>query len=387
MLTAILVGLSIGCASNPKSPAAIAELGVSLQEAPAESKRVLVVINKKSDESRLIGEYYIYRRKIPQSNVLLLDLPVTDNIEWNPYLDLLESRVKKKIEGLSHRIDFIVLCKGVPIRLRSDGGYSVDGHLAAMNLAFEPIAKPEPEQIKRCLNPYFNKAEPFTSAKYGFYLVTRLDGYTVDHVKRLIDQSVNGRPNQGPFLLDQDPTKTEGGYKMMHDSLVRAAKVLQQKGFEVNSDETPVFVGSSWPVAGYASWGSNDKKFNADVYRGLRFLPGAIAETFVSTSARTFQVVSSGQSVISDLVAGGVTGVKGYVSEPYTFALAYPDILFDRYTGGFNLAESFYMASMVLKWKDIVVGDPLCSPYSKKSSGASSLGEGEPKEREPLGAR
>lgn len=81
MLTAILVGLSIGCASNPKSPAAIAELGVSLQEAPAESKRVLVVINKKSDESRLIGEYYIYRRKIPRamSSFSTCRLPTTSN--------------------------------------------------------------------------------------------------------------------------------------------------------------------------------------------------------------------------------------------------------------------------------------------------------------------
>ena len=59
------------------------------------------------------------------------------------------------------------------------------------------------------------------------------------------------------------------------------------------------------------------------------------------------------------------TGVKGYVSEPYTFALAKPDILFDRYTNGMNLAESFYAASQFLKWKDVVIGDPLCDPYRK----------------------
>ena len=39
--------------------------------------------------------------------------------------------------------------------------------------------------------------------------------------------------------------------------------------------------------------------------------------------------------------------------------------LFDRYVSGFNLAESFYAASLVTYWKDIVIGDPLCRPYAK----------------------
>ncbi|MBW7927877.1 MAG: hypothetical protein H3C58_07285, partial [Fimbriimonadaceae bacterium] len=71
------------------------------------------------------------------------------------------------------------------------------------------------------------------------------------------------------------------------------------------------------------------------------------------------------QSLIADIVRGGATGVKGYVSEPFTFALCRPDVLLDRYTRGFNLAESFYCASPVIKWKDIVLGDPLCAPYAE----------------------
>jgi hypothetical protein len=59
--------------------------------------------------------------------------------------------------------------------------------------------------------------------------------------------------------------------------------------------------------------------------------------------------------------------VKGYVSEPYIFALAHPQVLWDRYTSGYDLAESFYMASAVLGWKDVVIGDPLCRPYKSLS--------------------
>jgi uncharacterized protein (TIGR03790 family) len=75
--------------------------------------------------------------------------------------------------------------------------------------------------------------------------------------------------------------------------------------------------------------------------------------------------VTGGQSVITDLIDSGVTGVAGYVSEPYTFALVRPHFLFDRYTAGFNLAESFYSAKLVLRWKGLVIGDPLCAPYAR----------------------
>jgi tetratricopeptide (TPR) repeat protein len=43
-----------------------------------------------------------------------------------------------------------------------------------------------------------------------------------------------------------------------------------------------------------------------------------------------------------------------------------PDILFPAYLAGFNLAESFYLALPSLSWHAIVVGDPLCRPFTGK---------------------
>ena len=97
------------------------------------------------------------------------------------------------------------------------------------------------------------------------------------------------------------------------------------------------------------------------------WVPGSIAETYVSTSARSFSYGTTyGQSLIADLIRDGVTGVKGYVYEPLLRACAHPDILFDRYTDGYNLAESYYMASKYLGWMDVVVGDPKIIPYADK---------------------
>ena len=140
-------------------------------------------------------------------------------------------------------------------------------------------------------------------------------------------------------------------------------------GDRIVLDESDHVVTKQSGVLGYYSWGSNDLKFDKRAYNSLGFAPGGIAETAVSTSARTFaDPKAPWQSLIADLVAQGVTGCKGYVSEPGITAMAHADILFDRYTAGFNLAESFYIASMHIHWKDMVIGDPLCAPYSNKQA-------------------
>ena len=94
------------------------------------------------------------------------------------------------------------------------------------------------------------------------------------------------------------------------------------------------------------------------------WIPGSLAETYVSTGGRSFNYGTAyGQSLVADIIRDGVTGVKGYVYEPFLDACAHPDILFDAYTQGFSLAESYYMASAFLGWMDCVVGDPKLSPY------------------------
>ncbi|MCH7945795.1 MAG: TIGR03790 family protein [Armatimonadetes bacterium] len=336
------------------------------QTDPEEAKRVLVVINQPSHDSLLVGTYYRAKRNIPRENVVFIDVSRTEEISNSEYRSAIERPVRAAIAKLKHRIDFIVLTKGVPIRVRQ-GKYSVDALLAAMNLTFKPIEKLEEEAIRRAISPYFQKDEPFSSEKFGFYLVTRLDGYTVEDAKALVDNSLAAKPDKGPFFFDEAANRNSKGYIDMQSTLGKAHATLQKKGFDSTLDTTENFLAPEEPLMGYASWGSNDGKFDLATYRKIKFKPGAICETFVSTNGRTFKrIPDDGQSLITDLIANGVTGIKGYVSEPFTFALAKPDILFDRYTSGRNLAESFYAASMVLKWKGIVIGDPLCSPYAKR---------------------
>ena len=344
---------------------ALGSVSLAQQETdPEDAKRVLVVMNKASQDSVLLGNYYRSKRHIPRENILLIDVSRTEEISNGEYKSGIETPVREAIKKAGHQIDFIVLTKGVPIRVQQ-GKYSVDALLAGMDLDIKPIDIKDEATIRASVSPYYQKNEPFSSKKFGFYLVTRLDGYTLADAKKLVDNSLAAKPDKGPFFFDEASNRNSSGYIDMQRTLATAHNRLISKGFDSRLDKTAPFIAPSEPLMGYASWGSNDGKFNLATYKKIKFKPGALCETFVSTSGRTFKRVTGGQSLITDLIAGGVTGVKGYVHEPYTFALAKPDILFDRYTSGRNLAESFYAASMVLKWKDIVIGDPLCNPYKK----------------------
>jgi hypothetical protein len=98
-------------------------------------------------------------------------------------------------------VDFIVLTKGIPIRLSGAGQgngaewFSLDSRLAVLD--YHKIAGvirvdiDDPEyraafiaQYHRAFhaqawaNRFWNSTEPFTHAKFGGHLVTRLDGYT-----------------------------------------------------------------------------------------------------------------------------------------------------------------------------------------------------------------
>lgn len=322
--------------------------------------------------SRKVAEYYCTKRRIPKENTVVIRIGGDkEAVAELTYEQRILAPVKAAVKAAKSPIDFIVTTKGVPIRIGDATGYSVDSCLLAMdrNVTPAPAAAPPKEReeafrkaIAQNINPYGGRAEPFSSKKFGIYLVCRLDGYDWADIKGLIDNSLAAKPMKGLFYFNTAANRTAPGYVEKQQTLERAHTYMRRKGLDSTLNKGPFDVPKQ-PLMGYGSWGSNDGTFNLEKYRQIRFVPGAIAETFVSTSGRTFNPTVGGQSLIADLIHQGVTGVKGYVAEPYAFALCEVDVLMDRYTGGFNLAESFYMSSVVVHWKDVVIGDPLCRPY------------------------
>jgi uncharacterized protein (TIGR03790 family) len=220
--------------------------------------------------------------------------------------------------------------------------------------------------IGRTFSPYYAQSAHFSHAQQGIYLVTRLDAYTTQEVLDLIDRSGPATiiSPSSRYVLDQDPAWNSSA-PYLNDYLANAKSILTSKGKPVELNADSVYLTSRDAVVGYVSWGSNDHhadQFTTHAMPLNSWAPGAIVETYVSTSGRSFDNPPSyGQSLIADLVEEGVSGAKGYVYEPYSSSMAVASLLFDRYTSGYNLAESYYMASRYISWMDVIVGDPKTS--------------------------
>ena len=370
--------------------------------ARSDARRVLVIENTNSPSSVEIASTYLAARRV--RNVLKVQCPdsaLDTAKETLAYLDY-KTEIELPLNAflkVHPEIDFIVLTKGIPIRLTGattgvgNTQPSLDSTIACLDYSM----RKETSLItlndsgftgKAWANRFWNSKERFTHVKFGGYLVTRLDGYSVDDAKQLIASALASekvRP-RGSILLDTAPghglgdvTKQpksivdsagvgkavlgELNYNEFDADMVVAGGLLEKRKVPYILDREELFVGGKSGLMGYCSWGSNDPKFDSQAYMSLRFAPGAIVETAVSTSARTFLPTTGGQSLIVDLIRNHVTGVKGYCDEPLLQAIASPTILFDRYTIGWTLAESFFAASRLTGWEDIVIGDPLCTPY------------------------
>jgi uncharacterized protein (TIGR03790 family) len=402
--------VSLGCREQPDAvttsggPNSTPSITPKVEEPGSILERVLVIENTDSPVSMQIAKYYMEKRGVKKTlSIRCVDSALSaagETLDYGIYLEAIEKPLREYLAN-DTKIDFIVLTKGIPLRLSNapvgfaPGRPSLDSCVAALDYfhrtdSIRTVIVENDLKGTAYVNRFWNSTERFSHAKHGGYLVTRLDGYTAASAMALVDSSLAGEATKptGPILLDSmaiaDPvdaskvplspfrdgiqdmeTIMEIGWNEWNFDLFAANERLKQAGVPVDFDRTENFIGNKQGLMGYASWGSNDAKYVAENYLSLRFAPGAIAETAVSTGARTFLPTSGGQSLIADLVEARVTGVKGYSDEPFLLAVASPSVLFDRYTRGWTLAESYYAASRFVGWEDIVIGDPLSAPYAK----------------------
>ena len=372
---------------------ALACLTIWLAAAPVvhgqSAENVAVVVNDNSADSQRIAEHYARTRGLPQSNVFRIRTSSEEAIERDAYVRTIEQPLGLAIRraGLQDRLLYLVLTKGVPLRIVGTTGVSgtlasVDSELTLLyrRLVGQPV--PLPGKID---NPYYlgareiGEARPFSHREHDIYLVTRIDAFTVDQALAVIDRA-QAPVADGRIVLDQ-----RGGAGSGDQWLEKAATRLADQGQQsrVVLETTAKPARDEEPVLGYYSWGASDPA-NRVRSVGMGFAPGSIAASLASFDARTFRqppddwrptalpdkatwFEGSGDALIGDLIRDGVTGVSGQVGEAYMLGAVRPEILFPAYLAGFNLAEAFYLAVPTLSWQTVVVGDPLCAPFGRKA--------------------
>lgn len=354
-------------------------------------ENVLVVVNDASEASKRIAEYYAQKRAIPSTNVVHLKAPTADEITRPVFAGTIETPIANALasKSLQDRILYIVLTKGIPLRIigttgRSGTVASVDSELTLlyrrMTGAVVPIDGPVP-------NPYYagtqtDVASPFSHQSQDIFLVTRLDGFTEADATGLVDRSLSAAASDAVIVLDQRGGFADNPNAWFGTTVERLGGPNPK--VRVQRETTTAAAKSESPVIGYYSWGSNDSALNTRRPE-ITFAPGAVASMFLSFDARTTTeppagwkpgatpYAGSSQSLTADLIRMGVTGVAGQVAEPYLDAAIRPEILFPGYASGLNLAEAFYRAMPSLSWQTIVFGDPLCAPFRPSTLTVASL--------------
>ena len=118
-----------------------------LTQLPAQTNQALadamvVVVNSNDPDSLAIGQYYARQRGIPEANIVQLSAPIEETITVTQYVEtianpllnaLLENDWVKGVKDSSkdlygrerlsvsiHSIPFVVLIKGVPLRIAND---------------------------------------------------------------------------------------------------------------------------------------------------------------------------------------------------------------------------------------------------------------------------
>ena len=105
----------------------------------------------------------------------------------------------------------------------------------------------------------------FSRDEYGFFLMSRLTGYTVETALGLIEKANNSLGQRGIFALDLATNRNESGYQFWNDDLYMAQSELNvSMGLPTVFDETSEFLTNLSNVMGYASWGSNDGSWGSN---------------------------------------------------------------------------------------------------------------------------
>ena len=416
--------VGVGGGTNQAGSAGVASAGSSgaggstgAQWPRRSAAEVLLVSNSKSPTSVAIADDYAQKRSV--SNRLTIQCAdsaaKTDNetIELADYTSAIATPVTQYLAA-HPAINFIVLTKGIPIRVNGAktgccqgddaahptgaGQPSVDSYLAALDYptltgAVKIGITGSGTVGSGYLNRYWNAKVPFTHAQFGGYIVTRLDGYTQADAQALVTRALAAEqaPGTGKILLDLDGarglgdkasepapvTKTvtdEWGWETWNADMLHAHDQLEASGVPNTLDLSTKFLGAPAGLLGYFSWGSNDANFDNQAYEALTFAPGSMADTAVSTSGRTFlSPHDNGQSLMADLIAHGLTCGKAYVGEPLLQGIASPTIALSRYHAGFSAAESLAAASRFTGWEDVIIGDPLGTPYFAAGALAAPL--------------
>ena len=397
-----------------------------LLAAPAfalEPRDVIVVANKNVPASLAVADHYLAKRKVPQENLIVFDLPTGEDISRADYDAKLAGPLRAALKDRKAAAKVILTVYGVPLRVGRQEptadekaaldklnpeldaarklavGLEKDKSADAKELAAARRTRDTLDARRKALahdeshacvdselmllwwdkypldrwvmNPlYFRASDKYRAASPPVVLTARLDGPTPEIARRLVDDAmaVEAKGLTGGVVVDArgieiDPKKPDWyGYAGYDESMREMAKLLESAGFSVKLDDRDELLpaGAATGVALYCGWYSL-----ANFVDSCEFAPGAVAWHLASSEAITLRDQKS-KLWCPNLLKKGVAATVGPVAEPYTVGFPKPAEFFGFLaTGEFTLVECYSRSMLFCSWMTVLVGDPLYTPFAK----------------------
>ncbi len=361
---------------------------------------VLLLVNKNSQASLLVGNTFLDARNIPKQNLVYLDIPESayggnatitpeqfTQMIWEPANAVAKERgIDSQILAWVYSVDF-------PIRVKTDtndrrqmsvGGLTFvrneipdlswveDGKylsklfggpnerlklsLTAFSLGIHKNGMGMNAQVPpevAYLQGGLGKRMPLPSMMLGYIGEKGTEVETVlQTIARGRQSDHNGRRNGIYFVTTDDVRSTCREWQ--YDQVTVE---LKQRGVEATTT-------TNFPAGAENVMGLLMGAETVDPSLIKSFAPGAMAEHLTSWSAE-FQ---KPQSKTTDWIKAGATGSAGAVVEPYSNANKFPSArFFAHYASGCTMLESFYQ-SMACPLQSLIIGDPLAKPYAPRIS-------------------
>lgn len=359
-----------------------------------EADRVIVVVNSNDPGSLEIAEHYVSKRGIPAENIVRIAASTKETISVQEYVDtvynpLLGQLIESGwIEGARsrsadhigryrmaiamHKISYLVTTRGVPLRitnapellepgteklqdiLKVNRG-SVDSDLAVMAV---PGGLPLTSLLK---NPYFQNPNPSDQDKSTVLRVCRLDGISVESVKRLVDRSIEAERIglRGRAYIDiGGPHATGDEWFQLAADLAKAAhfdttiETSKRPMDERDRLDAPAIYMGWYRAHAIGPW----RQARWDVPAG------AIGFHLHSFSATTVRTPNKGW--VGPFIEQGYCATIGNVWEPYLEFTHRPQLLLQHLLSGRTFGEAAAYSYPVTSWMGIAVGDPLYRPFA-----------------------
>ncbi|HKB91159.1 MAG TPA: TIGR03790 family protein, partial [Opitutaceae bacterium] len=318
-------------------------LAEKAQAADPLSADVVIVANADDPDSVSLAHFYAQKRQIPEKNIILLYATGDETVTWHAFVELIwrplqeelfkrgwlrgipsflyDHYGRKKYGITGHHISYLVVCKGLPLRISEDPSLIDPTDMekirpemritcAAVDSELSLLAQNNTSPVGYIGNPLYQRKTPTAAESERVVKVARLDGPSYVAARGLINSALAAEKNglDGRYYIDEGGPHPEGNAWL---ASVRAQ--LEQLGFDGDTESTTGTIQQTArfdaPVL-YFGWYAPDLT-GPMVLPGFHFPSGAIALHIHSYSAVTLR--SDQKGWCGPLVARGVTATFGNV--------------------------------------------------------------------------